>query len=42
MNPFLLATGATITACHNAIREAFGPAVMISIATLAFVDRQQF
>ena len=35
-------TGATLTACHNAIREAFGPAVRISIATLAFVDRQQF
>lgn len=35
-------TGATLTACHNAIREAFGPAVRISIAALAFVDRQQF
>lgn len=29
-------TGATIAACHNALRKRFGPDVRISVATLAF------
>lgn len=31
-------TGATLAACHSALRAAFGPSVRISVATLAFVD----
>ena len=31
-------TGATLASCHAALRAAFGPAVRISVATLAFVD----
>jgi predicted amidophosphoribosyltransferase len=31
-------TGATLAACHAALRAAFGPGVRISAATLAFVD----
>ena len=31
-------TGATLAACHAALRAAFGPCVRISAATLAFVD----
>ena len=31
-------TGATLAACHAALRAAFGPSVRISVATLAFVD----
>lgn len=32
-------TGATLLACHRALRAAFGPSVRISIATLAVVGR---
>lgn len=31
-------TGATLAACHNAIRSALGPSVRISVATLAMVE----
>lgn len=31
-------TGATLAACYTALREALGPEVHISVATLAFVD----
>ena len=31
-------TGATLAACYNALRNAFGNAVTISVATLAYVD----
>ena len=32
-------TGATLLACHRALRAAFGPEVIISVATLAYVGR---
>lgn len=32
-------TGATLLACHRALRRAFGPGVVISIATLAVAGR---
>ena len=32
-------TGATLLACHRAMRAAFGPGVVISIATLTYVGR---
>lgn len=31
-------TGATLAACHDTLRSAFGPSVRISVAALAFVD----
>ncbi|MBP5558213.1 MAG: ComF family protein [Bacteroidales bacterium] len=31
-------TGSTLAACYNALREAFGDSVRISVATLAYVD----
>ena len=31
-------TGATLSACYFAVREALGPSVRISIATLAVVE----
>ena len=31
-------TGATLAACHDALRKAFGPEVRISVATLAFAE----
>lgn len=31
-------TGATLAACHNAVRNALGPSVRISVATLAMVE----
>lgn len=34
----VLTTGATLAACSAALREAFGPSVRISVATLAFAD----
>lgn len=33
-------TGATLASCHAAIREAFGPSIRVSIATLAYVERR--
>jgi len=30
-------TGATLAACHRALRRAYGPQVRISVATLAAV-----
>lgn len=32
-------TGATAAACHAALRDAYGPSVRISVATLGFVGR---
>jgi len=32
-------TGATLAACHSALREVYGPEIRISIATLAFVGK---
>ena len=31
-------TGATLATCYEVVREAFGPLVRISIATLSVVD----